>query len=85
MRLKTLADYVVFTPSRVLMSIDYGPVIQVVLMMRVGQFNLLILDWRTVLIGDTPSSIMYISVWPMKTRFTNVPRRRQPPLKLGKQ
>lgn len=73
-----------FTPSGVLVSIDYGPVIQFVLMMRVGQFDLLILDWRTILIGYTPSSVMYISVGPMETWFANAPRRREPPLKLGK-
>lgn len=76
MFIKTLANYVVFTPSGVLVSIDY--VVQFVLIMRVGQFDLLILDWRTVLIGYTPSSMMYISVWPMETWFANAQRRREP-------
>lgn len=48
MCIKTLVD-VMFTPSGVLVSIDDGPVVQFVLMKRVGQSDPLMLDWRMVL------------------------------------
>lgn len=75
----TRPSYVVFTPSGLLVSIDYGSVVQFVLLKRDSQFDLLMLDWQTVLIGYTPLSKVYISIWPMGTWFANAPRRREPP------